>query len=144
MTIATVAAGTNSVSIAVTLNGKYAYMTNNGDSTVSQYSIGADGSLTPMTTPAVVAGSSPNSISVDPRGKYAYVANDSSSDTVSQYSIGADGSLARRWQRPTVAAEASPSLVHHCRPLSGKYAYVLHNSGTSTVSQYSIGADWQH
>src|SRR5262249_22289159 len=68
----------------------YAYATNIGSDTVSQYVVGQDGSLTPLGTPEVPAGHQPFSIAVEPTGDYVYVANWGSS-TVSQYRIGTDG-----------------------------------------------------
>ena len=54
--------------------GGFAYVSNysDSDSTVSQYSIGADGSLNPMNSPTVVIGSGrqPFGITIDPAGKY--------------------------------------------------------------------------
>ena len=47
-------------------------MANAGSSNVSQYTIGADGSLTPMATPTVAAGAVPWSVTVDPNGKYVW------------------------------------------------------------------------
>jgi len=55
---------------------KYAYAVNTGADSVSEYSIGADGSLTPL--PSLTdagTGGSPRAISIDPTGKYAYVPN---------------------------------------------------------------------
>ena len=88
---------------------KYAYVANSGTTTVSQFTIGADGSLTPMATPAVLAGTSPASVTVDPSGKYAYVAN-SGTTTVSQFAIGADGRLTLM-TTPAVLAGTSPASV---------------------------------
>jgi len=54
-----VAAGSIPVSVAVDSTGKYAYVVNNLGNTVSQYSIGADGALSPMATATVATGASP-------------------------------------------------------------------------------------
>src|SRR5438445_416189 len=53
----------------------YAYAANANDYIVSQYTIGADGALTPMAAATVAAGTCPTSVTADPSGKYAYVAN---------------------------------------------------------------------
>jgi 6-phosphogluconolactonase len=78
--------------VAVDPTGKFAYVANLPDNTVSAYSIGADGSLTPVSGSPFVTGNEPRSVAVDPTGKFAYVANERSA-TVSAYSTGADGSL---------------------------------------------------
>ncbi len=80
MTPATIATGPLPTDITVHPSGKYVYVTNAGDTTVSQYeigaSIGAYGALAPLspaTVPAALAGSYSMWISVDPSGQYAYV-----------------------------------------------------------------------
>ena len=45
-------------------SGQYAYVVNPNDETVSQYTIGSDGSLSAMTTATVAAGSYPIGITV--------------------------------------------------------------------------------
>jgi 6-phosphogluconolactonase (cycloisomerase 2 family) len=142
----TVSAGSAPSSVTVDPSGRYVYVANNANNNVSQFTIGTDGSLTAMTTATVSAGTAPNSVTVDPSGKFAYVANydvaNSGSSTVSQYTIGADGSLTPIGTG-TVLAGANPSSV--TIDPSSKYAYVANydvaNSGSSTVSQYTIGAD---
>jgi 6-phosphogluconolactonase len=57
-----VAAGLGVSSVTVDPTGMYAYATNRGESSLSQYTIGVNGALTPMTTPTVVAGLHPTSI----------------------------------------------------------------------------------
>src|SRR6266850_858676 len=91
MSTATVATGSGPRSLAVDPSGKLAYVTNAAGGDVSQYTIGANGSLTPAAA-AVAAGTSPVSFAVDPLGKFAYAAN-SGSNSVLQYTIAAGGSL---------------------------------------------------
>ena len=68
----------------------FAYVANGTSNDVSQYTIEADGTLSPLTPATVAAGNGPNSVTVEPSGQFAYVANFS---TVSQYRVGADGTL---------------------------------------------------
>jgi 6-phosphogluconolactonase len=58
----TVAAGLGVSSVTVDPTGAYAYATNRGESSLSQYTIGVNGALTPMTAPTVPAGLHPTSI----------------------------------------------------------------------------------
>jgi DNA-binding beta-propeller fold protein YncE len=51
------------LSVTVDRSGKYVYVANNGDNTVSQYTIGADGTLTAMSPATVAAGTNPASVS---------------------------------------------------------------------------------
>jgi 6-phosphogluconolactonase len=69
--------------VTVDPSGKYAYVANQGSNNVSQYTIGANGSLTAMSNATVAAGASPVSVAVDPSGTYAYVANCASGNNVS-------------------------------------------------------------
>jgi len=130
------AAGTNPQSVTVDPSGRHVYVANNAGNSVSQYTIGANGALTPMTSPTVATGQFPFSVTVDPSGRYAYVAN-GGGNSVSQYTIGADGSLAPM-TTATVAAGSGPQFL--AVDPSGKYAYVA-NSGSNNVSQYTIAAN---
>ena len=114
--------------------GNFAYVANGVSGNVSAYSIGADGSLTQLTTSPFAAGNSPTSVAVDPTGKFAYVAN-AISNNVSAYSIGADGSLTQLTTSPSVSGPMSVAVDP-----TGKFAYVVNNI-SSNVSAYSIGAD---
>jgi 6-phosphogluconolactonase (cycloisomerase 2 family) len=112
----------------------YAYATNFGAGTVSQYVISTGGALTALTPATVAAGTSPFSVSVEPTGQYVYVANYKSS-TVSQYTIGANGVLAPVGTG-SVATGTNPNGV--TIDPSNQHAYVV-NFGANTVSQYNIG-----
>ena len=87
-----IVANVTSVSIGCAAQSEYAYVANVNASTVSEYTIGTGGALTPMTPATVTTGTSPVSVTVDPTGKYAYVANGIAS-TVSEYTIGTGGTL---------------------------------------------------
>ncbi len=138
MTTPTVASGPTPWSITVNPTGKSLYVTNEGNGiangTVSQYTIGADGSLTSMATSTVAAGLSPIAIAVDPAGKYAYVAN-LSSNNVSQYTISTDGSLTS--MTPATVYSGAPNSV--TLDSSSKYVYVTDWDGY--VSQFTIATD---
>lgn len=72
---ATVPSGRGPVAIAVTPDGKSAYVVS-GPNTVWQYNINpTTGALTPKLPATVATGPNPEPIAVTPNGKYAYVAN---------------------------------------------------------------------
>jgi 6-phosphogluconolactonase len=79
--------------VAVDPSGKFAYVANAGDNTVSGYTINsATGALTAIAgSPFASGGSGPLSVAVDPSGKFAYVVNGSVTDfagvNVSGYTI---------------------------------------------------------
>jgi DNA-binding beta-propeller fold protein YncE len=62
MTPATVGAGNTPLSITVDPTGRYAFVANARDNTVSQYTIGAGGALSVMSPPTVGTGVYPYSI----------------------------------------------------------------------------------
>ena len=134
-TPATVPTGPTPVYVTADPAGKYVYVANNQDGTISQYMINnADGTLTSIGPPVSSGGrAKPESIAVDPTGKYAYAAY-YSSNTVAQFTVGSGGTLT---PNGTVATGSSPLAVV-VEP-SGKYAYVT-NQGGNTISQYAIGA----
>ncbi len=128
--------GSRPWSVTVGPSGKYAYVANESDGTVSQYTIGADGALTPMSQAIVYAGQGPEAVTVDPLGKFAYVSN-TAATTISQYTIGTDGTLTPM-SRSTANAVNEPESI--AIDPSDRYAYVA-NEGDSTIAQYTIGTD---
>ena len=78
--------------LAVEPGGRFAYVTNSFDNTVSQFQIGPDGALVPLSPPTVISGSQPGPLAFDPGGHYAYVLDEKDA-AVGQYRIGADGGL---------------------------------------------------
>jgi 6-phosphogluconolactonase (cycloisomerase 2 family) len=131
----TVASGVDAaadpIAMAIDSAGAYAYVVNQGDNSVTQFSIApADGSLTAVSTTAT--GISPSSVALDPKGPYLYVTN-KTDNTVWQYSIGAGG-LTALSAGPVATGNAPSSVV--VDP-TGAYVYVT-NSADNTVSQYTI------
>jgi 6-phosphogluconolactonase (cycloisomerase 2 family) len=90
--------GTNPRSITIAPSGRFAYVANQ-DASVSAYTIGTDGVLTPIDAdPATQgiqnfpAGIQPFSVTIDSSGQYAYVANSfngTGGNSVSAYTISA-------------------------------------------------------
>jgi 6-phosphogluconolactonase (cycloisomerase 2 family) len=146
-TTAITAAAGAVTSPAVTLTvspSEYAYVANFSDptGTVSQYTIGSGGVLTPMSTPTVASGLEPYAIAVDPTGHYLYVGNYNQQNigSVSQYAIGTDGSLSPI--TTPIPTQHGPNGL--TIDPSGKYVYVANygSGGTAgSVSQYTIGAN---
>ena len=115
-----------------------AYIINQIDNNVSQYTIGSDGTLAPLSPPTVAA-TAPASVAIDPSGHHAYVTNNPDSlnpGFVSQYSIGPNGALAPMTPA-TVATGRVPASI--AVDPSGRYVYIV-NLNDADVSQYTIGA----
>ena len=127
--------------------GGYAYAVNHNDGsegTISQYTIGPNGALTPMFKPTVpTGGNDTRNIAVDPLGKYIYVSNPTS-ETVSQFTIGADGSLTSMSTPTILVGPLAGGQLYYPGSIavhpSGTWAYVL-NTQTFDINQYTIGTD---
>jgi 6-phosphogluconolactonase (cycloisomerase 2 family) len=143
----TLAAGSAPSFALVDPSGQYLYVADQADSagpgpgSIAQFTIGAGGALTPMSTPTIALGnpSTPRSLTLDPTGTSVYVA-DSSANSVFQFAIGAGGALTLT-STTVVGAESAPNFV--AVDSTGQYAYVDNRGSTptpgSTVSQYVIG-----
>jgi len=82
--------------VAITGNGRFAYVTNTGSGSVSGYSISGSGDLTLLDADGVTAstgsGSSPIDAAVDRPSRHLYVLN-AGSDSIAIFGVMADGSL---------------------------------------------------
>jgi 6-phosphogluconolactonase (cycloisomerase 2 family) len=111
--------------------------------TVYEYSIGSDGSLTPLGGAGVLTGVSPSAIVSDPTGRYVYVANGADA-TISQFAVGSGGELTTlspavvSVSGSVIGSGATYSVSAHP---SGRFVYVVtENPGTAaSIAQYSIG-----
>ena len=96
-----VAAGDGPRSVTVDPSGSYAYVANTYDKTISQYTIGFDGTLTPMDPATVLVDnievSGLWSITVDPSGSYAYVASTRTGACLAE-SISTQSTLTALWR----------------------------------------------
>ena len=100
--------GSKPTRIALTPDSKYMYVMNQGDGTVSQFTLNANGSLTSI-GPNVACGTQPVEGMVDAGGTFLYVVNQGS-DNVSIFRISAvDGTLAV--QAPAATGSAPSAIV---------------------------------
>jgi DNA-binding beta-propeller fold protein YncE len=119
--------------MAVDPTGKYAYVANTGNGTIAQFTIGAGGALTPMSTPLISVGGQPADIHLDRSGTYVYVSNQAA-NSVSRFSIGTGGALAL----VSSIGGGSRSYYMSVDP-TGQFVY-LSDRNAATVSQYIVGA----
>lgn len=109
-------------------------VTGPGHDALGQFSVGADGALTPLPTPTVPTADGPIEIVFTPDGKFAYVDNATASK-ISQYRVGPSGALA-----PLSPPTVSPRF--HAGELTmspdGRFLY---GEGDRGISQFSVGAD---
>jgi DNA-binding beta-propeller fold protein YncE len=150
----TVPAGAWPNDIVVDPTGRFVYVvnsnTNASGNSISQYAIGANGLLTPMSPPTVPTGTQPWSITIDAAGRNAYVSNRNNGNvgTVSHYTIdAATGALTLAVPLAPatnpVAAGTGPSFL--AIDPSGGFAYVTNrypaDATPHAISQYSIAAN---
>jgi 6-phosphogluconolactonase (cycloisomerase 2 family) len=123
--------------------GRFAYVANRGDNTISAYAIdGTTGTLTPVPgspfkqDPAARA-DLPVSVAVDPAGKFVFVAN-YNSQTVRVYQL--DQSTGALTQAPGSPFQAGLSPQSVTADLTGQFVYVAngYHNGNGTVSAYSV------
>jgi 6-phosphogluconolactonase (cycloisomerase 2 family) len=135
---ATVVAGIAPAAVAINPANTYAYVANDHENSISQYTIGPNGVLTPMAVPKVTTGGldNPNYIVVDPTGRYVYVPNFTGAPggTISQYSIGMDGALTALTPIGATSG-AVPRFI--AIDATGTYAYTA-DSFDDQVSQFTI------
>jgi 6-phosphogluconolactonase (cycloisomerase 2 family) len=123
-----------SVMLTVSSSSAYVYTVNQGDNTVSEYTIGSGGVPAPMLPISTVStGNTPSAMTIDPSGHYAYVPNQND-NTVSEYVIGASGALT-----PTGSVSSGSLPEGAVVDPTGRYLYVV-NYLDQTISQYSIGS----
>ncbi len=116
------------------------YVVNASANNVSQFTIGANGTLNTPAASSITTGYTPYAIAVAPSGLYAYVANNfngAGGNNVSEYTIN-NAALTPNTIAASVQAGTNPVSV--TIDPSGQYVYVV-NQGSNNVSQYTINSD---
>jgi len=138
--------GSASVTLYALWAGGYTYVANTlggSGGSISQYSIGPNGALTPL-SPATVstAGNNPRYIAADPLGRYVYASN-VSSNTVAQFAVGADGSLTPMATPTVLMGTLAGGKLYYPSALAvhpaGSSVYVPLQQA-SAVNQYAVGS----
>ena len=109
---ATAVTGATPDFIAITPDGKSAYVSNL-DGTVSQYDVGVSGLLSPKTQPTATVGGNPRALAVSPEGKSVYVVNFFGS--VAQFTVGAGGELSPKSPASVLTSEPTSVAVSRRR-----------------------------
>ena len=92
--------------IVCTPNGRFLYTGNAGDNTVSQYRIGDDGLLSPLSPSKVPAQELPGHLLMDPKGRFLYALHNRGN---TWYTIGPDGRLTVKRLIPGSAWSSDPN-----------------------------------
>ena len=129
-----IAANVTNVAIECADAGRFAYVANAGDDTISVYSIDSTtGALVAVGTP-VATGVSPYAIAGSPDKQHVYVVN-RIPNSISAYLVDAtSGALTEIAGSPFAAGTQPQALVFHP---SGEYLYVA-NNGSNDLSAYAV------
>ena len=151
LAVASVSAGSWPVSVSADPSGRFVYVANLLDATISQFAIGADGGLVPL-APAVVAIPGPypmavgDALSVGSQGRFLYVVTSPRDPpgpvaSIAQYAIGTDGTLSSLTPGYlSLATAASGALT---LDPGGQHAYLAGRSPTApgVIAQFAVGGD---
>jgi 6-phosphogluconolactonase len=130
--------GTNPTGMTIDPSGTHLYTANTGDSSISEFSIGSDGSLTEMSgSPLgeVTATSAPLALLVDPSGKYLYVANEGTNN-LAAYTVDSSGGLTILSNNPSFTTGTQPSLL--AADPNGKYLLVVTGTQSGSIQTFSL------
>lgn len=136
---APVATGTSPTEVAVTPDGRFAYVANSAvPGSVSAYAIGTGGGLTPLGAPVATGGNNPNAVAIAAGGTRLYVTNGAAgSSSVATFALGGDGALSMVGA-PVPSGGIVPRSV--VASPDGRHLYVANNS-TSTVTTFALGGN---
>lgn len=129
--------GVSPTSVIVHPSGKFAYVSNAGENTISLYKIGSTGALSEVLprTPTGPSPSQPSALLIDAGGNFLYCVN-SASNNVAVFSISAStGALTVVTGSPYQTSGFTP-IRGDITP-SGKFLYVA-NSNSASVAGFAI------
>jgi 6-phosphogluconolactonase len=129
---ASVNAGLNPTGIAVLPNNSTVYVVQQGSQSVGAYSVGANGTLTPLGS-AIHAGVQPYAIAVDPTGRFVYV-TDSVQNVILGYVVQTNGQLLPMINGPFRTDLRPRGVVVDPR---GKFLYTA-NFNANNIGAYAI------
>jgi len=124
-------------SVALSPNGKFAYVVNSFTSKVAIFSIGADGILTPSSL--VPTGTGPQNIAFTPNGAYAYVTNYNAGAgaTISQFTVNTGAGDLIPMPAPSIYVGANTGPYDVVVDPTGQTVFSS-NRTSNSISQYSI------
>jgi 6-phosphogluconolactonase (cycloisomerase 2 family) len=125
------ATGNTPSGLTIDSSGKFLYTANNIDSSISEFRIESDGSLTELPgSPIGQTANGPVALLIENSGKYMYVVNQSAGNLLA-YSIGSDGSLTLT-SNSQFGTAAQPNFA--AMDPSGKYMFVGNQSVIQSLS----------
>ena len=124
-------------SAAIDPQGRFLYVPNPPQNTVSGFAIRAGGSLSPIPGSPFAAGTTPVAAGVDPSGSFLYVAN-SGSTSLSQYTIDSSSGALTAITKTTATVGSNPRFLVF--DPGAKILYVG-NIGSRSISELTINSD---
>lgn len=115
-------------------SGKFAYVSNAGENTISLYKIGSTGALTEV-MPRTNTDQQPAALMMDPGGAFLFCAN-SFSNTITVYSITAGSGALKLISTPSYQTSGFTPIRGAIAP-SGKFLYVA-NSNSASISGFAV------
>jgi 6-phosphogluconolactonase (cycloisomerase 2 family) len=123
----------NPIAMAINSAGTFAYVVNQGDNSVSEFSIArGSGTLTFVTT--TMTGYGPNAVAISPNGRYLYVTNGIDA-TISEFSI-TSGALTALPESPASINSGQNTPTSVVVDPSNTYVYVSDSS--NIIDGYTI------
>jgi DNA-binding beta-propeller fold protein YncE len=140
---AAVATGRAPTAMAITPNGEFAYILNFNDDTVSMYTVGADGSLTPLSPsptfqlplePTLIHVAEPRSMAIDPSGQYLYV-YDQGNGAIYSFTIDANnGTLKELSTTPTLVPGGNGAKLSMVGDTTGATVFLVNSNGVHALT----------
>ncbi len=147
--------GNNPVTLVAAPNSKFLYVINQGTSTVVEFAINADGTITKGNAYNVLAGNttaSPTAAAIDPAGKFLYVTFLNQTGTtgpggITTFPINADGSLGTALTNTTIGTTSANPLPYIpvgdnpagiVVPATGGFVYVIDQEKPLTSSAHGV------
>jgi 6-phosphogluconolactonase (cycloisomerase 2 family) len=131
----TIATGGSPNDIVVDPTGRFVYTANFTDGTISEYSIGTNGTLTALPGSPVTAAANTASIIVDKAGKNAYVTN-RGANTVQQFSI--DQTTGELTAEPAVPTSGGTGPNWLAIDPSGGFAYAVDRLTGYAIAEFAV------
>lgn len=129
------ATGSVPAGLVIAPSGGFLYTANKLDSTISEFAIAADGSLSPVAgSPIGLTTTGPIAMLIDKSAKYMFVACNQSPGLVLVFSIGTTGAL-NQISNSQIATGAQPSFI--ATDASGKFVFVG-NQSTPQIHSFSL------
>ncbi|HUA32403.1 MAG TPA: beta-propeller fold lactonase family protein [Candidatus Binataceae bacterium] len=120
--------------MAITSGNDFIYVANGSDNNIYGYSIGSNGTPSPLSTPSFPEGSgtSPQQITIDASGSSFMWVTNSGNASITNWTISSNGTLTGNQTQSAIGLSQPFGIVN-----DGTYVYVA-DPGNGTVSSFSI------